>query len=405
MSTTVDLTEILAARDLQSGVVKETPVESCRYLSEILGRPVLLKFEHLQHTGSFKVRGAYVRLARLSEEQKRTGVVAASAGNHAQGVAYAAALLGISTVVYMPEDAALPKIAATRGYGAEVRLAGATLDEAIGHAVAEAETSGREFIHPFDHADIVNGQGTLGVELLEQVPDVGTVVIPTGGGGLIAGAATAIHASRPDVRIVGVQAEGAAAYPASLAAGRPVRLESMSTMADGIAVGLPGELPLALVAEHVERMCTVSEEALSRALLVLVERAKQVVEPSGAAGVAALMEGVLGDLDERPVVVVLSGGNVDPLVLQRIIRHGLASAGRYLQVRVRISDRPGGLAAFLVDIAATGASVLSIAHVRTAVDLALDEVEIDVELETKGPDHCAAVLERVRAHGHRVMAR
>src|SRR5512139_2075001 len=288
------LADIEAARTALEGVSIYTPMEESRWLSGIVGGPVLLKAENLQRTGSFKIRGAYLRMSRLSEEERAHGVVAASAGNHAQGVALAASTLGIRSTVFMPEGAPIPKEKATRGYGADVVFEGRYLEDSLAAARAFAEETGAVLIHPFDHADIVAGQGTLGLEVLEQAPDVRTVLVPTGGGGLLAGVAIAIKAVRPDVRVVGVQAEGAAAYPASLAAGKPVALASMSTMADGIAVGRPGDITFAAVRDHVDEIITVSEESLSRALLALIERAKQVVEPAGAAAVAAMLDNPTG---------------------------------------------------------------------------------------------------------------
>ncbi|MFZ5870904.1 MAG: threonine ammonia-lyase, partial [Actinomycetota bacterium] len=356
----VTLADVQAARDLLTGVVRPTPVEYSRALAEIVGGPVYLKCENLQRAGSFKIRGAYTRISRLSEEEKARGVVAASAGNHAQGVALAAGLLGLRATVYMPESAALPKVKATQGYGAEVVLRGHTVDEALVSAREHSERTGAVLIHPFDHADIVAGQGTVGLEILAECPDVRTVVVCTGGGGLLAGIATAIKAQRPDVRVVGVQAERAAAYPPSLAAGHPVALDSMATMADGIAVGRPGDVPFALVRALVDEVRTVGEEAISQALLHLLERAKLVVEPAGAAGVASLMSEPRAF--EPPVVAVLSGGNIDPLLLLRVIRHGMASAGRYLSLRVRVMDRPGSLAGLLGVLAETDANVLEVEH-------------------------------------------
>ena len=399
----VTLDDVLAAARLLDGVATVTPVEDSRALSAIAGTRVVLKCENLQRAGSFKVRGAYVRMARLSPAEKARGVVAASAGNHAQGVALAARLLGLDAVVYMPTDAALPKIAATREYGAQVRLVGTSVDEALVAASAEALRTGAVLIHPFDHPDIVAGQGTLGLEILEQVPDVRTIIVPVGGGGLAAGVATAVRALRPDVRVVGVQAANVAAYPASIAAGHPVSAGGLSTMADGIAVGTPGLVPFTLLRAAGTEVRTVSEEDLSRALLLVAERAKLLVEPSGAAGVAALMADPGGF--EGPVVAVLSGGNIDPLVLLRVVRHGLASAGRYLQCRVRIDDHPGSLAKLLLELASSGGNVVDVGHVRTGVDLAIDEVEIDVQLETKGPEHCRQVLEHIRSAGFRIVKR
>ncbi|QTE28858.1 threonine ammonia-lyase [Pengzhenrongella sicca] len=397
----VTLEDVRAAARLLDGVATLTPVEESRGLSAIAGTRVVLKCENLQRAGSFKIRGAYVRMAQLTAAEQARGVVAASAGNHAQGVALAAQLLGIDAIVYMPTDAALPKIAATREYGAQVRLVGTTVDEALVAALAESCTTGAVLIHPFDHPDIVAGQGTLALEVLEQVPQVRTIIVPVGGGGLAAGVATVVRALRPDVRVVGVQAANAAAYPASIAVGHPVAATGMSTMADGIAVGTPGLVPFTLLQEAGTEVRTVSEEDLSRALLLIAERGKLLVEPSGAAAVAALMADPGGF--EGPVVAILSGGNIDPLVLLRVVRHGLASAGRYLQCRVRIDDRPGSLASLLAEFAASGGNVMDVGHVRTGVDLAIDEVEIDVQLETKGPEHCHDVLEHIRAAGFRIV--
>ncbi|GAC1445579.1 MAG: threonine ammonia-lyase [Mycobacteriales bacterium] len=391
----VDLAAIQAAQQLLKGVSRRTPVEGSRPLSGSVGGPVSLKCENLQRTGSFKIRGAYVRIARLSAVERSRGVVAASAGNHAQGVALAARLLGCAATVFMPTAAPLPKVEATKGYGATVRLSGTTVDEALVAAAAWSERTGAVLIHPFDHADVIAGQGTVGLELLEQCPDVRTVVVPTGGGGLIAGIAVAVRALRPQVRVVGVQAAGAASFAGSLRAGQPVALPSMSTIADGIAVGCPGVLPFGLVRDLVDRVVAVDEDALSRALLLCLERAKLVVEPAGVAAVAALMEDPGGF--EPPVVAVVSGGNIDPVLLSKVIRHGMIAAGRYLSLRVRIPDVPGGLAGLLAVLASSGANVLDVEHQRTGRGLHVDEVEVDLQLETRGRDHGAEVLRRLRA--------
>lgn len=390
--------DIEAARALLGGVARLTPVEGSRPLSELVGGPVTLKCENLQRAGSFKIRGAYVRIARLTDDERAHGVVAASAGNHAQGVALAATLLGTSSTVFMPEGAPIPKVEATKAYGATVRFAGSTVDEALVAAEHYAVESGAVFIHPFDHPDIVAGQGTVGLEILEQCPDVKTVVVGVGGGGLVSGVAAAIKPVRPDVVVVGVQAAGAASYPVSLAAGSPQQLPSMATIADGIAVGCPGELTFRMVRQLVDDIVTVSEEALSQALLLCLERAKLVVEPAGAAAVAALMD--MPQQFEPPVVAVLSGGNIDPVLLLRLLRHGMAAAGRYLSFRLRIPDRPGELARLLGELAASGANVLDVEHVRTGPKLHLDEVEVALQLETRGPEHCKLVLDRLRDAGY-----
>ncbi|HEU5035394.1 MAG TPA: threonine ammonia-lyase [Nocardioides sp.] len=397
---TVTLDDIRAARELLRGVAIETPMEESRWLSQMAGGPVQLKCENLQRTGSFKARGAYVRISRLSPEERAHGVVAASAGNHAQGVALAAQMLGIKATIFMPEGAPIPKEKATRGYGAEVIFHGRYLEDALAEARAFAERTGAVLIHPFDHADIVAGQGTCGLEILEQAPDVRTVLVALGGGGLLGGVAIAVKALRPDVRVVGVQAAEAAAYPASIAAGHPVALKTMNTMADGIAVGLPGDITFAAVRDHVDDIVTVSEESLSRAVLAVLERAKMVVEPAGAAAVAALLEHP--DAFETPAVAVLSGGNIDPLLLGKVIQHGMAAAGRYLNLRVCIPDVPGGLAQLLGDISAVGANVLEVVHERISPSLNLHEVEVHLQLETRGEPHAQQVLARLRERGYRV---
>jgi threonine dehydratase len=311
-------------------------------------------------------------------------------------------MLGIESTVFMPLGAPIPKLMATRGYAAHVEQLGTSIDECLVRARQFESETGAVLIHPFDHVDIVAGQGTCGLEILEQCPDVRTILVSVGGGGLLAGIVTVVKAKRPDVRVIGVQAEKAAAYPQSLAAGRPVPLTSMSTMADGIAVGCPGEVPYAIIRELVDSIETVSEETLSRALLFLLERAKLLVEPAGAAAVARLLDAGMGAY-EGPVAAVLSGGNIDPLLLLRIIRHGLAAAGRYLQFRVRVPDSPGSLAGLLADLAGADANVLEIEHVRTGASLPVDEVEIAVQLEAKGSAHCEELLATLRDKGYSVV--
>ena len=391
----VGIDDVRAARVLLDGVARLTPVEGSAVLCQAVGGDVWLKCENLQRTGSFKIRGAYVRIARLSEAERAGGVVAASAGNHAQGVALAARMLGCRATVFMPVSAPLPKVAATTSYGADVQLVGHTVDEALQHAVAWGRDNGAVLIHPFDHADVIAGQGTVGLELLEQVPDVKTVVVPTGGGGLVSGIAVVLKALRPDVTVVGCQATGAAAFPDSLKLGHPQPLSSMATIADGIAVGCPGPLTFRHVHDYVDRIATVDEDAIARALLLCLERAKLVVEPAGAAAVAAVMEEPTAF--EPPVVAVVSGGNIDPVLLSKVIRHGMIAAGRYLSLRVLIPDRPGELAALLGNLADGGANVLDVEHQRTGRRLHLDEVEVELQLETRGPEHSDDVVARLQA--------
>lgn len=392
--------DVVAARETLREVIAQTPVLYSRVLSELTGGPVYLKAENLQRTGSFKIRGAYVRIAGMSGAERARGVVAASAGNHAQGVALAASMLGASATVVMPERAPLPKVQATRGYGAQVILHGASVEDALAEALRFAERTGAVFIHPYDHPDVVAGQGTLGFEIIEQCPQAATVLVPIGGGGLAAGVAIAVKGLDPDVRIVGVQAEAMAAFPESLAQGHPIAVPARPTMADGIAVSRPGDIAVGVLSKLADRLVTVTEAGLARALLLCLERAKQVVEPAGAAAVAALLE-YPGEF-EPPVVAVLSGGNIDPLLLSKLLRHGLAAAGRYLAFRCRVADYPGSLAALLGDVAGLGANVLEVSHERIAPGLLVDEVEVVLQVETRGPDHCADLKDKLRAAGYQL---
>ncbi|MFC6019433.1 threonine ammonia-lyase [Plantactinospora solaniradicis] len=400
MTELVGLAEVVAARELLAGVIRATPLEPSRPLSAALDGEVWLKSEHVQRAGSYKVRGAYVRIARLSAQERDRGVVAASAGNHAQGVALAAGLLGTTATVFMPVGAPLPKVAATKGYGARVELVGNTVDESLVAAEDFATRTGAVFIHPFDHPDVIAGQGTVALEILEQCPEVRTIVAGVGGGGLISGIAVAAKALRPDVRVIGVQAAGAAAFPPSLLAGEPVRLPAFATIADGIAVGRPGELTFAHVSKLVDEVVTVSDDDISRALLMLLERGKQVVEPAGAAGVAALLAGAVQV--EAPVVAVLSGGNIDPLLMLRVIEHGLASAGRFLRISVRCADRPGQLASLLGLIGEYRGNVVDVVHQRQNPHLRLGEVEVALSVETRGPEHSDRLISALRGSGYQV---
>ena len=390
--------DVVAARELLRDVISPTPLQYSRVLSEQAGGPIYMKCENLQRTGSFKVRGGYVRIARLSDEERARGVVAASAGNHAQGVAFAAGLLGANATVVMPERAPLPKVEATRGYGAQVILHGSSVEDAVEEALRYAARTGSVFIHPFDHVDVVAGQGTLGFEIIEQCPQVKTIVVPVGGGGLAAGVAVAAKSLDPRIRIVGVQAESVAPYLGSLSAGHPVPVRALPTMADGIAISRPGDIAFGILAAQADRFVTVSEAALSRGLLLCLERAKQVVEPAGAAAVAALLSHP-GEF-EPPVVAVLSGGNIDPLLLSKLLRHGLSAAGRFLGLRCRLPDHPGSLAALLGDIAELGANVLEVSHERLVPTLRVDEVEVVLQIETRGPEHCEDVKAKLRARGY-----
>jgi threonine dehydratase len=401
MTTTslpVGIDDVVDAAGVLHGTIRATLLLPSRALSELIGGPVFLKCENLQRTGSFKVRGAYLRIARLTPQQRARGVVAASAGNHAQGVALAAAALGATATVVMPVGAPLPKVTATRSYGAEVVLHGGSVEDALARATELAAETGAVFIHPFEHPDVIAGQGTVGLEIAEQCPDARTIVVPVGGGGLASGIAIAAAARQPAARVIGVQADAVAPFPGSLAAGYPVSVSALPTMADGIAVSRPGELTTTILGQLGAGVVSVSEENLSRALLACLERAKQVVEPAGAAGVAALLEHP--GMFEPPVVVVLSGGNIDPLLLAKVLRHGLSAAGRYLGFRCRLPDRPGALANLLGDLADLGTNVIEVLHERVTADLHVDEAEVMLQLETRGPEHCDTVISQLRKAGY-----
>jgi len=397
----VNLEDITSAAKLLDGVIKKTPSISAGWIDKKYGVDVTFKCENLQRAGSFKIRGAYNRIARLSEAERGKGVVAASAGNHAQGVALAAQILGIKATIFMPEGATLPKYQATLGYGANVIFHGKTIDEALMAAGTFSNETGAVFIHPFDHEHIVAGQGTMGLEILEQNPDVKTVVVCTGGGGLLAGTALAIKSLRPDIKIIGVQAEMAAAYPPSLAAGSPQMLPKMSTMADGIAVGKPGDVPFKIIQQYVDEIRTVSEASLARALLLTLERSKLQVEAGGIAAVAAILDDP--DSFEGPVVASLSGGNIDPLLLSRVIRTGLATSGRFLMVQVRLTDQPGSLAKLLACVAELGTNIIQTSHTRMNPALAISEVDVELELETRGFEHREQILAQIVANGFEIV--
>lgn len=398
------LDEIEAARAIVGLVAQPTPIETSRYLTDVIGSPVILKCENLQRTGSYKIRGAYHRLSKLTAEERERGVVAASAGNHAQGVAFAARELGIHATIFMPVGVAIPKFQATRAYGADVVLSGSIVDETLRAAADFAAETGAVFIPPFDHPDVIAGQGTLGLEILDEVPDVSTIVVPIGGGGLISGVASAVKQRAAlegrTIRVIGVQAANAAAYPASLEAGEPTEIGLVATIADGIAVSKPGILNFAIVRDAVDAVVTVTEDDIARALLVLLERAKLVVEPAGAAGVAAILAGLVPADDEGSVVAILSGGNIDPLLMQRVIAHGLAASDRYLRLTIMLPDRPGQLARIAEILAGVNANVVEVLHTRHGNGLQLSQVELDVSVETRGTEHRQQVIHVLRQAGY-----
>ena len=396
------LAEFQEARERVAEVVKLTPMESSSFLSGLLGSPVFLKCENLQRTGSYKIRGAYNRLSRLTDEEKARGVVAASAGNHAQGVAYAARELGIHATIFMPLGVALPKLQATKDYGADVVLRGHTVSEPLRAAAEFARTTGAVLIPPFDHADVVAGQGTLGLEILDQRPDLDTIVVPIGGGGLISGVASAIKQRAAlegrTIRVIGVQAANAAPYVESLEKGEPVEISILPTIADGIAVARPGELNFQIVKQAVDEVVTVSDDDTAQAILVLLERAKLVVEPAGAVGVAAILSGQVKA--SGTTVVILSGGNIDPLMMERVISHGLAASERYLKLRIPLPDRPGQLARTAAIVAEANANVVEVLHTRHGSGMQISQVELELHIETRGSEHAEAVLAALRDEGY-----
>ena len=397
----VGIDQISEAAARLVGVAAKTPLEVSRVLSERAGGEVFLKCENLQRTGAFKIRGAYNCIAKLSDAERDRGVVAASAGNHAQGVALGASLLGVKATVFMPEGAALPKVEATARYGAEVVLEGSIYDEAFAAAEAFAAKAGAVMVHPFDHPDVIAGQGTVGLEILEQLAGVATIVVPVGGGGLISGIGAAAKAMNPGIRIVGVEPVGAAGVALALESGRVEEVPVLSTVADGLAAKQAGELCLAHVQRYVDEMITVTDEEIGQALLLAVERAKLLVEPAGAAGVA----GILSSRTHItfPAAVVISGGNIDPLLLLRVIRYGMGSAGRYFSFRTTLFDRPGELHTLSGVIAAAGANIVGIEHRREGTEpRLLGDVEVAIQVETRGPDHVETLIARLGEEGYTV---
>jgi len=394
-----------AVRDAQArtaDLVRRTPVLTSRTLSDGCGGSVLLKAENLQRTGSFKLRGALAKVDRIAAAAAGAGVVAGSAGNHGQSLAYAARARGLACEVFMPTEAPLSKAAAVRGFGGMVHLGGTSVDACVARARERAEETGAVFVHPFDDAEIVAGQGTLGLELLDEVPDLAMVVVPVGGGGLMSGVAGVIRAARPDVRILGVQAQACSAYPASLDGGIPVEVEGKPTIADGIAIKRPGALTLPLVAEWVDEFVAVGEDEIADAMVMLLERAKLVVEGGGAVGVAALRTGLVTPAPQGSTVVVLSGGNVDAGVLAGIARRNETAQGRRMRLFTRIDDRPGGLARLLAQVADAGGNLITVNHLREAVPLHVRETGVDLVLETRGAEHAEEIVAALTRAGYDV---
>jgi len=393
MDDAVTLADIRAARDVAGAVARHTPVVSSVVLSNRFGRPVVLKAENLQRTGAFKIRGAMNKLASLGALAK-AGVTAGSAGNHAQAVAFAAKYFGVPCDIFVPAGAPITKIEACMSYGATVVEVGASLSEALAASQAFAEREGRAFCHPFDDPAVVAGQGTLGLELVEDLDDLSCVVIPLGGGGLASGVAIAVKSLMPHVRVVGVQAEVCAPYAGHATSGGPV-----ATLADGIAVKHPGEVTRPLVERWVDEIVTVTEDAIADAMVMLMDRAKLYVEGAGAVGVAALQSGVVQPVEVGHTCVVLSGGNVDLGVVPGLIRRHENTAGRRLVLFAKIDDRPGALVKFLAVFGDNGANLIEVEHQREGVDLSIRQTGVHATFEVRGPEHADTVIAAARAAG------
>jgi threonine dehydratase len=386
--TIPSLADIEAARQRIAGHARVTPIYRTETFSRICGREVQLKAENLQRTGSFKIRGAVNKLSTLSDEERAAGVVAASAGNHGQAVAWAGRELGAPATIFVPEDAPMTKVDAARHYGAQVRFVGANIEEALEAARGYVEESGATFVHPFEDEVVIAGQGTIGLELADQLDEFETVLVPIGGGGLCAGIGLALKAIRPDIHVVGVQAAG------TLPGGPGF------TIADGIQVKHPGELTMSILEQVCDELVPVTDEEISEAIVLLLERAKLVVEGAGAVGVAALLaERVAG---EGTVAVVLSGGNIDPTLLITVMRHGLTQAGRYLVVRTRLPDRPGELAKLLALLGAERVNVVSVEHHREGMDIPISATEVELTLVTRDSRHCDEVEQTMEGWGYKV---
>ncbi|OYR39308.1 threonine ammonia-lyase [Halorubrum sp. Eb13] len=398
----LSLSDVHEARERVDGVARHTPLERSRTFSEMSGADVRLKLENFQRTGAFKIRGAMNRIATLSDAEREAGVVTASAGNHAQGVALAAQRAGVDATIVMPKFAPVSKVKATRGYGASVRLEGVDYDEAQAYARKLERAEGRTYVHAFDDPVVMAGQGTLGMEIVDDCPELDTVVVPIGGGGLISGVAVAVKEQLSDVRVVGVQAEGAASAAKSLEAGEVREIDSVDTIADGIATRSVGEETLAVMAEYVDEVVTVDDREIALALTLLLERSKTLVEGAGAVALAAVLSEAFEYDDGETVVAALCGGNIDLNRLGTVIRRGLVQMGRYLKITVDLKDRPGELERVSSIVARTGANVYAVHHDRTSRDVAVNAAELELELETDDAEHAADIVDALEADGYEV---
>ena len=398
----LSLAAIHDARDRIADVVRVTPMQYSYAFSERTGAAVHLKLENFQRTGAFKLRGALNRITTLSDAQQDAGVVTASAGNHAQGVALAATRAGVDATIVMPEHAPISKVQATRRYGGRVVLDGVDYEEAQARAHEIEHEEGRTYVHAFDDEMVMAGQGTIGLEILDQQPDVETVIVPIGGGGLISGIATAIKSQQPDVRIIGVQAEGASSVIDSLAAGEIRARDSVDTVADGIATRSVGEHPFEIIQERVDEVVTVSDEEIALALTLLLERSKTLVEGAGAVALSALLEERFEYDDDEVIVPALCGGNIDMNVLTTVILRGMIQLGRYLKIRTVLPDQPGALEGLIEIIADKGANIYEIHHERASREIGMSDTSVELELETHGPEHAADLLATLRDAGYTV---
>ena len=398
----IDLDDVLAASERVAATARHTPLDYSHTFSAMTGADVHLKLETFQRTGSFKIRGATNRIATLSDAQQDAGVVTASAGNHAQGVALAASRTGVDSTIVMPEHAPVSKVTATRNYGGRVVLHGEDYDEAAERAHEIEREEGRTYVHAFDDPMVMAGQGTIGLEITEDLPGVETVVVPIGGGGLISGIATALKARDPEIRVVGVQAEGAASVARSLDKGEVVERDGVETIADGIATRKVGELTFEVIGERVDEVVTVTDDETAVALTTLLERSKTLVEGAGAVALAALLEGRFDYADDETVVPCLCGGNIDLNVLTTVIMRGLARTGRYLRLRTELKDRPGELERLSGIVSDHRANIYAIRHDRRSRDVAMNDAEVELDLETRGPDHVDRLLDALDEAGYEV---
>jgi threonine dehydratase len=398
----LSLADVEAARDRIADVVRHTPLEYSYAFSEMTDADVHLKLETFQRTGAFKLRGATNRIATLSDAEHDAGVVTASAGNHAQGVALAATRAGVDSKIVMPEHAPISKVEATARYGGQTVLHGADYDDAQAKAHEIERAEGRTYVHAFDDERVMAGQGTIGLEIVEDCPDVETVVVPVGGGGLISGIATAVKARNPDVRVIGVQAEGAASLPQSITAGEIQELDSVNTIADGIATRKVGETPFAVIRERVDEVVTVPDEEIAVALTYLLERSKTLVEGAGAVPMAALLFERFDYDEDETIVPALCGGNIDTNQLTTVLVRGLVETGRYLKIRTVLRDRPGALEDLVEIISDQRANIYAIQHDRTSRDVAMNEADVEIDIETRGHDHIDELLAALRAAGYDV---